>query len=88
VSGGTRQMFYCEALAGVSCVMAPGRLTMPPTLNEAQQQHDIDPAPSECSLPDPRCDSVSGETQGSRVTVIYDNGRVLPRFLITFKAES
>eukprot|EP01133_Synstelium_polycarpum_P010713 gene10713-12462_t len=74
-SGGGSQMFYSRVLVGETIRVMPndGSLTKPPTKNKLNQSGYIEDY-----------DSVTGETGGSTVFMVYENNRAFPEFIITY----
>ena len=70
---GSKQFFYCSVLVGDSVKLEPNNtLRLPPVKNEAASG-------------DERYDSVEGATGGSQIFIVYDNQKVYPAYLITFR---
>ena len=68
-SNGSKSCFLAKLIVGEVTDIAPdGRLTMPPQ------------KPGESV----RFDTVSGTTGGSKVYIVYANGRAYPEYLVTY----
>ena len=75
VSGGLRQMFLVRVVIGEAHDCPPnGSLRLPPEKPKTSSLFSVE-----------RYDSVTGNTGGSRVYIIYDNLKAYPLYLITFK---
>ena len=76
---GCRQMFLARVNIGETYECRPdSTLTMPPVKPSSQ------PTSSFVPFSVVRYDSVTGETNGSRVFVVYDNRKAYPLYLITY----
>lgn len=64
-----KQVFYAKVLVGKAYNTNPERSIVVPPINEETKQ---------------RYDSVEGETRGTQVHIVYDNGRCYPQYLITY----
>jgi hypothetical protein len=69
---GVRQMLLCDVLVGDSKRVMPNdrTLSLPPFKDGSTTE---------------RHDSVNGETRGSDVFIVYENGRAFPHYVITYK---
>ena len=77
IEGGVRQILMAYVLTGCSYECDPdSNLTKPP-IREGQGTQDNGAVQR-------RYDSVSGNTDGSMVYIIYDNDRAYPAYLITY----
>jgi len=76
VQGNMRQMFLTEVIVGDSYYCASDRsLRVPPEKKNRR---------SAVGLAVERYDSVSGETGGSKVYIVYDNNKAYPTYLISY----
>jgi poly [ADP-ribose] polymerase 10/14/15 len=72
-----RQMFLVRLLLGeVIDMPSTPALRVPPEMSSGSSQH--------LGLKVNRYDTVSGETGGSRVYIVYDNNRAYPEYILTF----
>jgi len=70
MAGGQKQMMLCQVLVGDSIKLpSDSSIVLPPIKPGANAE---------------RYDSVTGNTGGSDVVIVYDNGRAYPEYLITF----
>jgi len=66
----TRQIFVAKVLIGKTCLLGPdNNLKIPPLIQGTEMMYD----------------SVSGQTNGSDVTMVYSNKKAYPEYLITYK---
>ena len=81
-----KQMFLVQVITGITCrCRQNSSLRAPPKKNE----HDFGSIMSsrDSMFEDERYDSVSGNTNGSDVFVIYEHGKVYPAYLITYDSR-
>ena len=82
---GHRQMFFVKVITGIAYKCPPdSSLKAPPKKSD----HPSTLRSSGSMFEDERYDSVSGNTGGSEIFVIYEHGRVYPAYLITYKTGS
>ena len=75
LSNGSKQFFFSQVIVGDAhdCPSDPS-LTKPPEKGSSNSNFQRE-----------RYDSVSGTTGGSKVFILYTNGRAFPSYLVTFK---
>jgi Poly(ADP-ribose) polymerase catalytic domain len=79
---GKKQLFFAEALTGVSKNTLPDAgIQMPPQLDDQALMDEVTGDTSSLH----RYDSVNGTTQSCLVYILYDNFRVYPTYLITYE---
>ena len=82
---GHKQMFLAKVITGITYKCSPDNsLKAPPKKSD----HPSTLLSSGSMFEDERYDSVSGNTGGSKIFVIYEHGRVYPAYLITYKTGS
>jgi RNA recognition motif-containing protein len=78
---GHKQMFLVQVITGVTYECSPDRsLKAPPK----KADHPGSSHRGGAKFEDERYDSVSGHTNGSKVFIIYEHGKVYPAYLITY----
>ena len=71
LANGQKQMFLCNVILGESVEMKPDNtLKIPPIKDQTNNL---------------RYDSVKGDQYGQAIYIIYDNNRIYPTYLITYK---
>ena len=81
---GNRQMFLAHVITGITCRCPPNNtLKAPPT--KAEVSTPLSPISKDSMFEDERYDSVAGKTGVSDIFVIYEQGKVYPAYLITYR---
>lgn len=81
-SDGHSQIFLVQVLTGITYKCPQNRdLKAPPKKADYPMPHAVSKG---AMFEDERYDSVSGDTNGSEIFVIYEHGKVYPAYLITY----
>ena len=88
--GDSKQMILAKVLTGETCRCQPhGSLKKPPVKSQPRGRHSSSSGDSSGEVfEDERYDSVSGNTNGSDIFVIYDHDKAYPAYLITYKTAT